>query len=410
MHSHHQTAGKSPAMSSASFVRTQNAVPLFLAAFAIATTGLLAVHQIPAIDRDIFERLVVAFGEPEPPALTGNIVLEWMSVGGMLNAGGFAVIGSGIAYIVLKLTGIPRVVASTSLFVLSLMYQWLLWHFFQLEPHPVGFIAAIIGGATAGIILRLREDRRREVESHYYELKLKNKELMETRLDLLKQDEMERRILAADLHDQVLNDLKQVAHRFEKYSTEPDPENAEQIRSLTNQVMNEIREVMDSLSPSVLEHLGLGAAIDDCLRRGSERAGFRVRFKSKIDNSDLDCLSMVEKGLLYRLCQETITNTCKHAGASTVKATLEREEDNLLIKIIDDGKGIDPAKIRGDSRGLKYMRYRADLIGATIGWKPGESNKGTTVEIRINLGDRIAAQAAQATQLAVQSAVTTTEQ
>jgi two-component system sensor histidine kinase UhpB len=148
---------------------------------------------------------------------------------------------------------------------------------------------------------------------------------------------------------------------------------------------------METLSPSVLEHLGLGAAIEDCLRRGSERSGFKVRFKNKLSSDDLDCLSMVEQVLLYRLAQESITNICKHAGASTVRATLEREENNLAIRIVDDGKGMDLAKARGDSRGMKYQRYRADLVGAIIGWAPGENGKGTTVEISVDLSDRIPA-------------------
>lgn len=380
-------------MSSASFAKNRTALPLSLAALSIGAAGLFAVQQMRSIDHDIFERLIVAFGEPEPTSGTVNV--DWLTLGGVLNGIGFVGFGAGAAYIILKLSGVPRIVASTSCFVLSLGYQWLLWHFFHLQPHPVGFFAAILGGIGSGLVLRYREDARRRMESHYYELKLKNKELLETRLDLLKQDEMERRILAADLHDQVLNDLKQVAQRFDKYTTEPDPENAEKIKAMTNQVMSEIREVMESLSPSVLEHLGLGAAIEDCLRRGSERSGFKSRFKGKIDSSDLDCLSMVEQGLLYRLVQESITNICKHAGASTVRATMELEDGELLIKITDDGKGIDPAKVRGDSRGLKYMRYRADLIGATIGWKPGEQGKGTTVEIRVSLADRLAAQTAQ---------------
>jgi signal transduction histidine kinase len=394
--------------SSASFAKSRNAVPLSVAALTIAGVGLFVVQQMRPIDRDIFERLVVAFGEPELPSLTPQqLAVNWLTIGGALNGIGFAIIGVSAAYVVLKLSGIPRVICTVSLFVLSLMYQWLLWHFLHLEPHPVGFFTALLSGVGTGIILRAREDRRRQVEAHYYELKLKNKELLETRLELLKQDEMERRILAADLHDQVLNDLKQVAQRFDRYSSEPDPENAERIKTLTNQVMSEIREVMDSLSPSVLEHLGLGAAIEDCLRRGSERANFRTRFKSRVDSDVLECLSMVEQGLLYRLVQESITNICKHAGASTVRAALEMEEDYLLIKIIDDGKGIDPAKARGDSRGLKYMRYRADLIGATIGWKPGENGKGTTVEIRVNIADRVNAQAAQLQAQAAQEQVAT---
>lgn len=379
-------------MQTASFPKNQTALPLALAACAVTLTGLLAVKEMRAIDRDIFERLVVAFGEPEPSLPTNNLAIDWASISGIMNGAGFAIIGAAATYIVLKLSGIPRIIASISLFVLTLMYQWLLWHFMQFEAHPVGFFASILGGVLAGLFLRSREDMRRMMESKHYELKLRNKELEATRLELMKQDEMERRILAADLHDQVLNDLKQVAQRFDKYRQEPDPENADKIRALTDQVMREIREVMDTLSPSVLEHLGLGAAIEDCLRRGSERADFRVRFKSKVQMSDLDRLSMVQQGLLYRLVQETITNICKHAGATTVRATMDVEDEILVIRITDDGKGIDPAKVKSESRGLKYMRYRADLIGATIGWKPGDGGKGTTVEMRISLQDEAATQ------------------
>ena len=63
-----------------------------------------------------------------------------------------------------------------------------------------------------------------------------------------------------------------------------------------------------------------------------------------------------------------------------------------MITINDDGKGLDPAKQRQDSRGLKYMRLRADLIGATIAWKQGENDKGTKVEIRLDLTGRQAVQ------------------
>jgi len=97
---------------------------------------------------------------------------------------------------------------------------------------------------------------------------------------------------------------------------------------------------------------------------------------------------MVEQSLLYRLVQESITNICKHAGATVVRGTVEMEGEHLLIKVTDNGRGIDPAKLREDSRGVRYMRQRADLIGATIAWRPGEDGKGTTVEIRIILAGR----------------------
>lgn len=361
--------------------RHRTTIELGAAALVALFFGVLFVQQFARFDAELFARLQLAFGPNAAEAHAG-------AASETLNAAGYALLGVASTFAIYNIVGPPRYIVCLMLIAVSLAYQWLAYNLTGGPTHPVGFVAAFAAGIGCGAILRTRHTQRRREESTYYELKLKNRELMETRLELLKQDEIERRILAADLHDQVLNDLKQVVQRFEKYTQEPDTENADKIKTLTAQVMREIREVMDSLSPSVLEHLGLAAAVEDCLRRGAERANFRTRFKSRVENEEFDCLSMVEKGLLYRLVQESITNICKHAGASTVRTTLEMDGDELLIKVTDDGKGIDPAMARGDSRGLKYMRYRADLIGATIAWKPGENGKGTTVEIRINLADR----------------------
>jgi signal transduction histidine kinase len=385
--------------------KNRTTIELAVATAAATIAGIGFSHWFRRADFDLFQRLTVAFGDKHGAVEYSGIV----GAAGVLNVLGFALVGFASTAVMYKIIGPPKYIASVMLIALGILYQWLLCDFTNQATHPIGFLAALGVGVACGSYLRGTLAQRRKEESTYYELKLKNRELLETRLELLKQDEVERRILAADLHDQVLNDLKQVAQRFERYTKDPDPDNAEKITVLTAQVMREIREVMDSLSPSVLEHLGLAAAIEDCLRRGSERANFRTRVKSRVDNEELDCLSMVEKGLLYRLVQESITNICKHAGATTVRATMETEEDELVIKVIDDGKGIDPAMARGDSRGLKYMRYRADLIGATIAWKPGENGKGTAVEIRINLGDRRAAQAAAAQREQVTAQVSETQ-
>jgi signal transduction histidine kinase len=356
----------------------------------ITLLSIVAASVLPAFDKDIFERLMLVLGESEARVMQAGVwhVLNFLSPEAAANSLGIAIFAAGSLYTCWRLPLGPRSFAMVSLFVLSLLYQFNLFHLFNQPAHPVGFLTSIVLGSAWGLYLRAKQSRAREIETHYYELKLRNQELMDTRLTLLKQDEMERRILAGDLHDQVLNDLKQAVSRFDAYIKTPDAETEARIRTLLNQVMVEIREVMESLSPSVLDHLGLGAAIEDCLRRGADRSGFKVRFRNKVDNEELACLSIVEQGLLYRLVQESITNICKHAGASTVRAVLEQEEGVLVIRVADDGKGIDPAKVRGDSRGLRYMRYRADLIGATIGWRAGDDGKGTTVEIRINLADK----------------------
>jgi len=247
-------------------------------------------------------------------------------------------------------------------------------------------LVVALAGAT-GYFYRRENLRIERFEAQRYELLLRNKELQETRMQMVHQDEVERRLLAADLQDQVLSDLKTLAGKFESYAQSRDTALVPGIQSLLQQSMGEIREVMDSLCPSALEHLGLPAALEDCCRRAGERGEFKVRFKNNADEELIDRLDMVEKSLLYRLVQESLTNICKHAGAKVVRAALESSNGALEIKITDDGKGIDQDKLRSPSRGLRLMRQRADLIGATIAWQSGDDGKGTAVTIRLSLAN-----------------------
>lgn len=365
---------------------------LWCASACVALVSFVVAHQTPALNREIFERLMIAFGgEQIQPQLAQlpTMPFNWAGVSGILNVIGFAVFSTGETFLAFYLALLPRTLCSMILFVLSLMFQYGLWHAFRLESHPVGFVCAIAGGLAVGMLMRLRQDAEKQAETQYYGLTLKNRELLEARLSLLKQDEDERRNMAAGLNDQVMHDMKIIADRFESFVKGRDQADADVINELTNRVMREIREVMEALSPSIIEHLGLGAAIEDCLRRGADRSGFKVRFKNRLEFSDLDGLSLVEQGLLYRLAQEAVTNVCKHAEAATVRTTLEKEDDNLVIRIVDDGKGMDAASQRGESRGMKYQKYRAEQINAKIAWRNGDKGKGTTVEIRLNLGERL---------------------
>ncbi len=363
-----------------------------LASFFIALIVWLMVKQVEPFETDVFQRLIKAFGNSDIKVDSHS--LNYLTLNAKVaTAAGFLLFASASTWAGFKLAAFARIIVSVQLFVMSLFYQWALWQFFGLLGHPLGYSLSILVGCFSGAALRQIELARRESESRYYELKIRNKELQETRLSLVKQDEVERRMLAADLHDQVLNDMKQMVGRFENYvANSNDTESLDKVRALSSKVMHEIREVMESLCPSVLEHLGLVAAIEDCLRKGGDRSGFKVRFRSKIDSDELKGLSIVEQSLVYRLVQESITNVCKHANASVVRVTIDKLDGCLSIMINDDGKGLDPARTRQDSRGLKYMRLRADLIGATIAWKQGDNDKGTKVEIRLDLAGRQAVQ------------------
>ncbi len=299
----------------------------------------------------------------------------------MFFLGIMAAFAAGTACYALK--DVVRVFAAFQICLLALVSVGLLHLFFPLAVKPAMLVLSILFGTIFGWLLKMLEERRRKVEAQLVELKLREKELLESRMVLVKQDETERRLLAADLHDQVLNDLKALKTKIDKFGKTGESELPGQILAGVDSSMVEIRNIMDALSPVVLEHFGLASAAEECLERGGQRAGFMIDFENKVDAKILKGLSQVEQQLLYRLIQESITNTCKHSKAKRVSISLESEAAQLLIRIKDDGTGIAAAAM-ADSRGLRYMRLRAGLIGAAVAWLSPDpkSGKGTVVEIR----------------------------
>lgn len=247
---------------------------------------------------------------------------------------------------------------------------------------PLSLIIASGCGLFFGFVIKQYKDTRLQLKAKDSALEAVHQELFESKLQLIKDDEVERRLLAADLHDQVLNDLKLLRERAANMDA-GDEKKQKELDDLIVRSMSQIREVMDSLSPAVLKHLGFVDAIEDCIRSGSERASYKVRFRCGIDHKEFDVFNETELTLLYRLVQESVTNICKHANASTVKCIITADGGNLKITLIDDGKGMDLSAKESQSRGLKYMQQRASLIKASVLWLPGEEGKGTKVDITI---------------------------
>ena len=134
---------------------------------------------------------------------------------------------------------------------------------------------------------------------------------------------------------------------------------------------------------------GLCSALDQLTRDTCHKNGIQGRFLKAIEDRQLQSLTKTEELLLFRLTQEALNNAAKHAKAKTIRVNLEGNDERLTLSIIDDGVGFS-LKERGESRGLRYMRLRADLIGATITWSDNLSkvqdvaSKGTVVKIEVN--------------------------
>lgn len=352
-------------------------------ALVMAGCAIILLQVAKPIDAWLVQSLCSILGiAPAQDADNLSIVIQISNYGLLLIYVAAGFICARFLHPAARLIVIPQLLALTAIMVLP-FYR-------QLVPalQPLSYVSGGILGFAFGLMsLRISQASER-ANTQEVGSSLLNRRLLETRLQLVKQDEIERKMLAADLHDQVLNDMKLLLKLLE----EKKGEIAESLLTdLSNRIeiaMEGIRKVMESLCPSDLEHIGLLAALEDCLKNSAGKSGFLPQFRSNISEEQLQPLKRIEKALLYRLVQESITNICKHAKASKVRLSVDIQDGELLLKIVDDGVGLKSSTSNTKSRGLQYMKLRAEIVGARINWHPGADGKGTAVEIRLNLSGR----------------------
>jgi two-component system sensor histidine kinase UhpB len=152
------------------------------------------------------------------------------------------------------------------------------------------------------------------------------------------------------------------------------------LRNEIEAVSTEIRRICEDLSPSVLTNVGLTAALEWALTNAVAHMPPQERFEYEfICDDELEDRINFDENVqiqLYRVVQEAISNTCRHAKAKKVKLIVALTEDNLFsLKLIDDGKGFSSRRIEG--RGLNNMRSRANMIEAEVDWQ-SRPTQGTT--------------------------------
>lgn len=190
---------------------------------------------------------------------------------------------------------------------------------------------------------------------------------------LLLSQEAERKRIASELHDGLGQNLLVIKNRLNMLESQAShwPDGVvqlAQISSNTSQALAEVREISHGLRPSAIEQVGLTHAIQWMIDQVSQTTD--TRFSAELDNVDHLLTPDMEINL-FRIAQEAINNVLKHAGASQVIITLKREDDQIALSVLDDGKGFDPDEHRNGNGsrpafGLTGLKERADLLGGTI--------------------------------------------
>ncbi|MBX9941341.1 MAG: hypothetical protein K2Y32_18910 [Candidatus Obscuribacterales bacterium] len=254
----------------------------------------------------------------------------------------------------------------------------------KLPIFPLSLSSIILLAYLLGLFLRRYAQDQEQMRNKDLKLQLQSLDLNAAKLELITQDERDRRLMASDLHDQVLNDLKVLKISLKKLENNKLDQTA--ITELNKQIENassQIRQVMDSLFPSVLEDLGLIAALNDLLQSSAAKAGHMVRLNTSFDDDQLH-FDNIEKLLIYRIIQEGLNNVVKHARAKQVQLTVTREGDEIIFLLQDDGCGFE--EIDGNqSRGIRYIEQRAALINGRIKIECPGKDKGVKFELRISV-------------------------
>jgi two-component system sensor histidine kinase UhpB len=197
--------------------------------------------------------------------------------------------------------------------------------------------------------------------------------------------EAERLRIAQELHDQVGQDLTAVllslAHLQAQAPRELRPQVGETQEAVRTS-LEDVRRIAVELRPEALDDLGLASALSVLAERFSERSGLQVRYRIA---EGLPALSRETELVLYRVAQEALTNVARHSGSDRAELTLAAEAGGISLVVRDWGRGLDPGFRAGS--GVRGMRERAALIGATLEIRGNPSAAGCEVRLHVPVGE-----------------------
>lgn len=215
---------------------------------------------------------------------------------------------------------------------------------------------------------------------------------LSARLEAVREEE--RIHIAREIHDnlgQLLTGLKLefswLDKRIQQASDEALRQRAapkmQEIAALLEETIQTVRNIATELRPSILDTLGLRAALEWQAREFEKRTG--VKCQMQLGHVP-PALAPERTTMLFRIFQEVLTNVARHARARHVQVRLAEAPGELRLTVHDDGVGISAAQ-RDDpkSLGLIGMRERALLFGGSLSIE-GKPGRGTTVKVRLPLG------------------------
>ena len=193
----------------------------------------------------------------------------------------------------------------------------------------------------------------------------------------------ERHRLARDLHDSVkqqvfaISMLVNSAKRQLSLDLGRAQTYLEETDTYVQHVQQELTTLVHALRPTALAEQGLVAAVSDLAAHWSQQSG--IASQVKIEGTFAPSLKVEEA--LFRIAQEALTNSARHAQATQVELALTSEQDRYTLMVDDNGQGFDSATVQGKGIGLRSMQERIHAVSGTLN-VTSALGKGTRVTAR----------------------------
>lgn len=197
--------------------------------------------------------------------------------------------------------------------------------------------------------------------------------------------EMERRRLARELHDETGQALTSILLGVKAIRASDSPAAAERaeadVRAQVVQALQDVRALAVELRPTALDDFGLMPALERLAETFQARSGLETVVQANLDGR----LPPEIETVLYRVVQEALTNIVKHAGAEHVSIVVTSRDRSVAATVDDDGRGFAMDDVREDALGLLGMRERLALVGGTLEIESSRES-GTTIAAQVPLG------------------------
>lgn len=206
---------------------------------------------------------------------------------------------------------------------------------------------------------------------------------------MIEAQESYRQKIASDLHDSIGQNLLIINNglrQFVRRQTMLSPDELAPLGELTQQTINEVREISYELHPHILDRLGLAKAIESALNTAATATG--IHFHHTLEPLD-QLLTDTEKIHLFRIVQEAINNIVKHSGAMRASVLLQQRDRTVHLIISDEGKGFarkaDEANESASAGiGLANIRERTRILGGECSIADAQPH-GTCITITMPL-------------------------